>query len=248
MLLDYLETLNTLDTIESVWAHHAAYMARFGFDRLLYGYTRNRTERSFGDRQDILILTNHDPAYVHEFIDRGLYFHSPMVRWASQTVGPGSWSLIPKYAEVDNPQFRQLVAVNKKFGVTAGYSISFRETTTRSKAAIGLAAQKGMSQDEVECLWGEHGRTILQMNNIAHMKLITLPHEPKDRRLTKRQREVLEWVGDGKTVQDISQIMALTPATIEKHLRLARETLNVETTAQAVLKASFNNQIFVIER
>jgi LuxR family transcriptional regulator len=86
------------------------------------------------------------------------------------------------------------------------------------------------------------------MNNIAHMKLITLPHEPKDRRLTKRQREVLEWVGDGKTVQDISQIMSLTPATIEKHLRLARETLNVETTAQAVLKASFNNQIFVIER
>lgn len=248
MLLDYLEKLHALDTIEAVWSHHVTYMGRFGFDRLLYGFTRNRTEKSFGDRQDILVLTNHDPAYVHEFIDRGLYFHSPMVRWASQTTGPGSWSLIPKYAEVNNPVFRQLVAINKKFNVTTGYSISFKETTTRSKAAIGLAAQVGISQDDVECIWKEHGRTILQMNNTAHLKLLTLPHEPKNRRLTKRQREALEWVGDGKTIQDISQIMNLTPATIEKHLRLARETLDVETTAQAVLKASFNNQIFVIER
>jgi LuxR family transcriptional regulator len=41
--------------------------------------------------------------------------------------------------------------------------------------------------------------------------------------------------------------MGLTPATIEKHLRLARDALEVETTAQAVLKASMQNQIFRIE-
>ena len=42
-------------------------------------------------------------------------------------------------------------------------------------------------------------------------------------------------------------LMGLTPATIEKHLRLAREALSVETTAQAVLKASFQNQMFVLD-
>jgi len=41
--------------------------------------------------------------------------------------------------------------------------------------------------------------------------------------------------------------LELTPATIEKHLRLARETLDVETTAQAVLKAAFYNQMFVLD-
>jgi LuxR family transcriptional regulator len=39
--------------------------------------------------------------------------------------------------------------------------------------------------------------------------------------------------------------MGLTAATVEKHLRLAREALDVDTTAQAVLKASFQNQIFL---
>jgi len=41
--------------------------------------------------------------------------------------------------------------------------------------------------------------------------------------------------------------LTLTPATVEKHLRLAREALDVETTAQAVLKAAFYNKMFVLE-
>ena len=65
--------------------------------------------------------------------------------------------------------------------------------------------------------------------------------------LTKRQREMLQWVGDGKTTQDIALLIVLTPATVEKHLRLAREALDVETTAQAVLKAAFYNQMFILE-
>ena len=46
----------------------------------------------------------------------------------------------------------------------------------------------------------------------------------------------------------IGTLMGLTPATVEKHLRLARQALSVETTAQAVLKAAYQNQIFVLGR
>jgi LuxR family transcriptional regulator len=86
------------------------------------------------------------------------------------------------------------------------------------------------------------------MNNVTHLKLIQLPFSSPNRQLTPRQREALEWMRDGKNTQDAAEIMGLTPATVEKHLRLAREALDVETTAQAVLKASFQNQIFVLER
>ena len=82
---------------------------------------------------------------------------------------------------------------------------------------------------------------------MAHLKIVTLPHHRGGRSLTKRQREALEWVGDGKTTQDIALLMGLTSATVEKHLRLAREVLSVETTAQAVLKASFQNQMFIVD-
>ncbi|MEL7089988.1 MAG: helix-turn-helix transcriptional regulator, partial [Planctomycetota bacterium] len=106
---------------------------------------------------------------------------------------------------------------------------------------------EGMSQDEVDAMWDEHGNDIQLMNNIAHLKILTLPYVSPKRVLTRRQREALEWVGDGKTMQDIAVLMGLTSATVEKHLRLAREALAVETTAQAVLKAAFANQMFILE-
>jgi len=131
--------------------------------------------------------------------------------------------------------------------VTAGYTISFKSVSARSKGAISLAARAGTTQDEADAIWAEHGDDILLMNNVAHLKILSLPYRPPNRSLTKRQREALEWVGDGKTTQDIALLMGLTVATVEKHLRLAREALSVETTAQAVLKAALHHQMFVIE-
>ena len=131
--------------------------------------------------------------------------------------------------------------------VTAGYSISFKSISPRAKGAIALTAHPEMTQAEADEVWAAHGDEILVMNNICHLKIMTLPYSAPSRTLTKRQKEALEWVGDGKTTQDIALLMGLTQATVEKHLRLARESLNVETTAQAVLKAALQNQMFVIE-
>lgn len=248
MLLEYLEELHELDTIEAVWDLHLTTMKSFGFDRLLYASTNSRTEKSFGSHRDSMILTNHDPQYIASFVEGGLWEDSPMLKWAAEHNGAGSWSNAVNYFDPESPKQVALMQLNAKFGLTAGYTISFRESSTRTKSAATLVAPAGVTQQQTDKIWEKHGRELTQMNISLHHKLITLPYDPPDRRLTGRQREVLEWVGSGKTTQDIATIMGLTPATIEKHLRLARETLDVDTTAQAILKASFNNQIFVMRR
>jgi LuxR family transcriptional regulator len=82
---------------------------------------------------------------------------------------------------------------------------------------------------------------------VAHLKLASLPVSVAQQRLTKRQREALEWISEGKTTQDVATIMGLTTATVEKHLRKAREALQVETTAQAVMKASLQRQFLSLK-
>jgi LuxR family transcriptional regulator len=182
------------------------------------------------------------------FIHEGLYAHAPMLRWALENNGACSWRWMLDMERVDHltPSELRVVEFNKSMNVTAGYTISFRSVSERTKGAIALTAKPGMNQDAVEQVWAEHGDEIVVMNNVMHLKLLTLPYSG-DRNLTKRQREVLQWVGDGKTTQDIAELLKLTPATVEKHLRLARDTLGVETTAQAVLKAAFYNQMFLME-
>lgn len=145
--------------------------------------------------------------------------------------------------EMDEAE-RKVVEFNINYKVLAGYTVAFKDSSSRAKGAVGLAANPEVSQDQVDALWQDYGRKIKLFSDAAHLKMISLPYKGVRRSLTPRQREALEWVGEGKTTQDIATIMGLTSATVEKHLRLAREALNVDTTAQAVLKASYQSQIF----
>ena len=246
---EFLYFLANAKTLEELWATHTAKMAEYGFDRLIYGFTRYRTETSLGDPEDFIVLTNHSPEYIKGFMDEGRYFHAPMTRWALANEGACSWQVIQQMVDHRAMSSEELKVhqFNARFGVTAGYTISFKSVSVRSKGAISLAAERNRTQEEVDAIWAEHGADIQLMNNIAHLKILTLPYSTPNRSLTKRQREALEWVGDGKTTQDIALLMGLTSATVEKHLRLAREALAVETTAQAVLKAALHNQMFVLE-
>ncbi|MEP5762535.1 MAG: LuxR family transcriptional regulator [Litoreibacter sp.] len=235
--------------IEDVWAIHTQTMDEYGFDRLIYGYTRFRTGSALGDIQDAVILTNHDPEYVDIFVGEGMYFKGPMVNWAAENVGACSWRMIHSLIADGKltPNEMEAMALNMRLEVTAGYTISFHDVSLRSKGAIGMTAKRGMTQDNVDQIWLENGDDIELLNKVMHLKVTQLPNMGMRRKLTKRQREVLEWVADGKTIQDTATIMGLNPATIEKHLRLAREALDVDTTAQAILKASSQNQFFLIE-
>lgn len=245
----FLKDLTNAPSIEVLWDMHTRKMASYGFDRLLYGFTNFRTATSLGDPDDFIVLTNHSSDYTDVFVGERLYFKAPMVKWALESEGARSWDFLTEKMKAGKMTAaeQEVLMFNIKHGVTTGYSISFKAISPRTKGAIALTARKGMTQEEVDAVWAKHGDEIVVMNNVTHLKIMSLPYNPPSRGLTKRQREALLWVGDGKTMQDIGILMGLTSATVEKHLRLARQALSVETTAQAVLKAAFQNQMFVVE-
>lgn len=245
-MLEYIERVTAARSVEEVWSNLTAEMLKYGFDRLIYGYTRYNTATGFGDLQDVLLLSTQSPEYMDRFIGDGLYWNAPMVRWVRENVGVCSWRWMEENYDSLTDAEHKVIEFNRKMNVTAGYSIAFPEVSARSKGAIALTAKPGMTQDEVDAMWEKHGREIATMNQVAHMAMITLPQIAAPRNLTQRQREALQWVGDGKTMQDIALLMGLTPATVEKHLRKARDALDAETTAQAVLKAKMINQIYVL--
>lgn len=246
-MLSYIEAVMAARTMEEVWPIHCQAMSKFGFNRLIYGMTRSRNRESLGNREDFLVLTNLDEVYTDPFVNQGLYLHAPMMRWVLNNTGARSWTWLNENKDTLTPEEMRVLQFNLQNGVKAGYSISFQDVSPRAIAAIALMADPDVTQEAVDAMWENRGREILAMNNILHLKAMNLPYTAARKTLTKRQRESLEWVGEGKTTQDIGTIMGLTPATVEKHLRLAREALDVETTAQAVVKASFQNQIFLVE-
>ncbi len=210
----------------------------------MYAYTRFRTANGMGNEGDHLVMTNYPNDYLDGFmLSQERYKIAPMAKWALENSGSRSWGWVREnYDSLDDAQ-KEVVAFNQSHGMMAGYTLGFRTTRTHEKAGIGYAlAAYDDDQDKADALWAEHGADLKLISEVAHLKIMSLPLPRKV--LTERQVQVLEWIGGGKSVADTAQIMALTQGTIEKHLRLAREALAVETTAQAVHKAAVYNQIY----
>ncbi len=243
-MIDYMHDVTRSSSIEATWDLHCKQMASYGFDRIIYAYTRFRTEDSVGLTDDALFLSNHNPTYIDQFIETQKFIDAPMTEWALSNVGARSWGEFSRQLESLTDKQRSVVEFNISHGVMAGYSIRFADSNPRAIGIMALTAEPGMTQDQVDEVWRDKGKAIEVMNYLVHLKILALPHRTNRGELTERQREVLSWIGDGKSNLDVATILGVSVATVEKHLRLARERLGVETTAQAVLKASFQNQIY----
>ncbi|MCV6594825.1 MAG: LuxR family transcriptional regulator [Silicimonas sp.] len=247
-ITDALQTLVTTLTVEDAWDVHCRTMRAYGFDRMVYGLTRFHMNNEPGHKNDFLLLSSMPDGYIETFIRDGLYKSGPMTRWAQENVGAMSWSWIAENEAQLSDEERKVVAFNREYDVTVGYTLSFQDSNTRHRSGLGLVAETGIPQHAIDDLWQVKGSEISALCHVAHLKFSSLPWPKSHSGLSRRQREVLEWVGDGKTMQDIATILGLTQATVEKHLKNARQVLGVDTTAQALRKASVQNQIFVIEQ
>ncbi|MDT8855785.1 autoinducer binding domain-containing protein [Paracoccaceae bacterium Fryx2] len=234
-------------SVDQVWDLAVEYFRTLGFSRVNYGYTRFRTEKSIGDPDDALYLSTNTPDYARLYFHNGFYARTPMYRWVTRHVGTCTWRWVQEAYEAGTlpPDEADAVRTNLAMGVVAGISVSFPETSPRSKGALGLIADIGLDHDDVDAILARHGEELMAVADMMHLKITQLPLTTRRRNLTDRQREALEWVADGKTSQDIALLMGVSTAMVEKHLRLAREALDVETTAQAVAKGALLNKIFL---
>ena len=243
--LDFIHRMAWSETIEDVWSMLVDRMASEGFERIMYAATRFRNPGSTGDLKDALVLTNYPDGYAEAYLEGGLFRKSPMVRWAMENVGARSWSELAADVAADRltAEEMEVVAFNAKHGVTAGYLVSFPRSSPREGYGIGVSSTS-MDQARIDEVWARRGAEFETILVTAHLTMLSLPYGHLTRTLTDRQREVLELVADGKTIQDAADLIGRNPATVEKHLRLAREALDAETTAQAILKAGVQNQFF----
>jgi DNA-binding CsgD family transcriptional regulator len=72
--------------------------------------------------------------------------------------------------------------------------------------------------------------------SIAGFEKKSLAESPH--RLTAREVEVLKWTGDGKSSQDIADILILSRNTVEYHVKNAVHKLGVANKTAAVVRAA----------
>lgn len=245
-VLKLLGRIAAAQSIDETWGIATSHFARLGFGRAHYGFTRFRHLRTIGDPDDALFLSTCDEDQARRWFESGLGSHTPAFRWAGPDSGISTWKWAQDAWSAGKLSTDEIGAMRQNHapGPRAGISVSFPEASSRARGALGLSADETLDHDDVERIFAARRDEIIAVAHMMHLRIVQLPQLSKARALSPRQREALEWVADGKTTQDVALLMGVSPAMVEKHLRLARDALAVETTAQAVAKGALLNMIF----
>lgn len=247
--LRQMQRIVATETPDDLWSLAVEIFADHGFDRATYGISHSDHLSLSAEDQDLTFFSHLDPGGAESGFDIAFFMRTPMFRWVIDNRGACSWSWA--HAEFAagrlSPNEEAALQQRRKQGMEAGYTLSFVDPALRGRGVLSLVARPGLSQDEVDARWQQEGAALELICEVMHLKMRSLPLPIRRRRLSPRQREALEWVAAGKTTQDIATIMGVSPAMVEKHLKLVRETLDVSTTAHAVAKAAMLNHLFAVD-
>lgn len=246
-LVEILEAPNQ----ESVWERSVSFFRACGFLHAFYGFAPDLRENNIASVRDFQILSTIDSDTMSKILENGFFAQNQVIAWAMKNAGIISWH--PRRLEMNSetrtvPQASQdVMDFYAKIGVVRGCCIGFRRDRTWGGGVLSLVADPSLDADWFDDVLEEHSDILNATASVVHRCLSQMPHHSLKGTLTPRQREVLEWVAEGKTTADIAVIMGLSAPTVDKHLRLARQALGVNTTAHALSKAAFLNQVFVAQ-
>lgn len=101
---------------------------------------------------------------------------------------------------------------------------------SRSQGAIGKAELKQI-EEELRPL------SLALFAGFYDLYRLDETYNVSEQIITLREREILRWTGDGKTAEDISIILNITPRTVHFHMNNVLNKLIVSNKVHAVMKA-----------
>lgn len=244
MLLSHMERLVDAKSVAGIRDSYFDALRDHGYSCAFYGASFQSDLPPAVIREEPEIHSNFPDDFIEEMRQFYQFGTSPWMIWANGQTGTIPLAQLVSEARHD-PATLQMLEIARRHGLAALRIISLKGRVTRARGLVAICPALMARPAEEAALWLKNHREIATLTSIMHMRMATVCRYPHRSGLTPRQREVLEWTSAGKTVAEVATILGLTPATVEKHLRLARDALDAGSTAQAILKAHVTNQIFL---
>lgn len=168
------------------------------------------------------------PSILH-YLSQGHPAHCPVIRAACSV--PTLWRELK--AKPLAARERRVFDELGEFAMREGHVIAI-QTLNRNAIAVSLAGAKAALEAPAE-------RAAVQLLSTHYGLLgakLTNPLQSQGVSLSRRQREILCWVRDGKSSFDIGEILGISARTVDGHLLAACVRLGVKTRLQAVIEAA----------
>lgn len=168
--------------------------------------------------------------WLCQYIEKDLVTIDPIPELAAKMSTPFYWHDIETLVDI-TPDRRKYLDAMQDAQLGDGLAF-FVFGPAMQNAYVGL----GFGVDRIDLEQDE----ILKLQCVAqagHLRVCALTENPSSyRELTEREREVLEWVAQGKSNSVIADIVGISPHTVDAHMRSIYRKLHVNDRTSAAVR------------
>jgi len=225
------ELLNLLlapaESIERIFARVEQAARQLGFDHVAYGFQAPYpvTQRK------VVMLNNYPGPWQARYADAGYLVTDPTVAHGRKSQTPIVWT---DQAFASNPT---LWADAQDHGIRTGWAQSSLESNGSGSLLTLCRSDEPITGDELLAKESSM-RWLVQVAHVSLSRAILGQEGRKHPLLTCREREALQWSADGKSAQDIAEILRLSKSAVDFHLKNAVAKLQATNKTAAVARAA----------
>ena len=212
---------------QSIFTRIAQAAQQLGFDYVAYGFQSPYpvTQRK------IVMLNNYPGPWQARYADAGYLFKDPTIAHGKQSESPVLWS---DHAFANNPA---LWADAQDHGLRTGWAQSSLERNGSGSLLTLCRGFEPLTACELQAKESAM-RWLVQVAHVSLSRNIPSQEAQTLKPLTCREREILQWSADGKSAQDITDILQLSKSAVDFHMKNAISKLNAPNKTAAVARAA----------
>ncbi|MEY4283741.1 MAG: LuxR family transcriptional regulator [Betaproteobacteria bacterium] len=212
---------------EGIFIHFENCARSLGFDHVAYGFQAPYPVT----RPKITLLNNYPRPWQDRYVQAGYLYNDPTIAHGQHCQSPILWS---DELFANNPA---LWAEVKEHGIRFGWAQSSLERNGSKSLLTLCRGNEPLTPSELECKEA-YMRWLVQVAHVCLSRAITTQHTQIANPLTAREREVLQWTADGKSAQDIADILTLSKSAVDFHLKNVIVKLQTTNKTAAVARAA----------
>jgi LuxR family quorum-sensing system transcriptional regulator CciR len=185
-------------------------------------------------------LDNYPPEWVAYFDSQKLGVSDPVHRASHRTSVGFAWSKLSTLIPL-TPRDHEVLALAAQHGIGDGFTVP-ANVPGESHGSCSFATAPGV------WLQADHlalAQLVGSFGFEAARRLFGMRHGPGAQpvQLTDRQRDCVVWMACGKSDWEISRILGVSPETVIRHIKMARERYGVGKRTQLAVHALFDGII-----
>lgn len=224
---DILTRIASAQTLPLLWRQMTRYYIQHGFEAISYYWVRNATnlpatvplQHGFAKEEIELYLS-----YDFQRLDI-------VPRQALAAGMPIRWTDVWRSSELTSEE-REFLAAMRAINFSDGFSMPCYGPNNRN-AVVGISKMTRHADTSPS-----HIALLHFAAQAAHLRICTLfaDEVTRDRQLSTREKEILDWVARGKSNSVIAEILEISPGTVDTYMRRIYGKLEVSDRTSAAVK------------